>query len=88
MDAQYKYVYWYYKDEDKKIYPAEELFDIVDDPYEMKNLANNPQYEKQLNKMRKLYDEQLDHWKREGVKYNGYEDYETMFTRTLNITHY
>ncbi len=33
--------------------PAEELYDVVNDPYEVNNLANNPQYKDELNLMRK-----------------------------------
>lgn len=84
MDARYKYVYWYYEDDEEKIKPTEEFFDIENDPYEMHNLVNKPEYKQQLVKMRRLYDEQLLHWKKEGVKYNGYEKYETLFARKLN----
>ena len=84
MDNQYKYIYWYYKDESKNIQPTEELFDIINDGYEMVNLANNAEYAEQLKKMRKLYDKQLEHWVEEGVKYNGYEKYSTLFTRNIN----
>ena len=84
MDNQYKYVYWYYKDEERGIYPTEELFDIVNDSYEMVNLASQSEYNSQLTAMRKLYDTQLDHWKNSGVKYNGYEKYGSLFTRNLN----
>ena len=81
MDNQYKYVYWYYEDDDKEIYPTEELFDIVNDPYEMVNIVKMPEHAKQLEKMRKLYDLQLNDWKEEGVKYNGYEEYGSLFSR-------
>lgn len=84
MDNQFKYVYWYYKDEEKGIYPTEELFDIVNDPYEMVNLANKPEYKAKLTEMRKLYDTQLNHWKNDGVKYNGYEKYGLLFERKSN----
>lgn len=84
MDHQYKYIYWFYKDEEKGIYPTEELFDIVNDPYEMVNIVNKPEYKPQLIKMRKLYDTQLEDWKKEGVKYNGYEEYGSLFERKLN----
>ncbi|MDO6792068.1 sulfatase-like hydrolase/transferase [Tamlana sp. 1_MG-2023] len=84
MDDKYKYIYWYYKDESKNIYPTEELFDIVNDPYEMKNIASESKYRSELIKMRKLYDKQLEHWKKEGVKYNGYKKYVSLFERKLN----
>ncbi len=84
MDEQYKYIYWYYEDEEKKIRATEELFDINEDPYEMTNLANHTEYKPQLKKMRILYDEQLQHWKSEGVKYNGYEKYGLLFNRKVD----
>ena len=81
MDDQYKYVYWFYEDENRGIKPTEELFDIVNDPYELVNIATQKDYKPQLDKLRKLYDEQLDHWQNEGVKYNGYEAYTSIFKR-------
>ena len=84
LDKQYKYIYWYYEDEENNIHPTEELFDITNDAYEMENLANNPTYKGQLERMRKLYDKQLQHWEEEGVKYNGYEKYSTLFARKTN----
>ncbi|WP_434036264.1 sulfatase family protein [Formosa sp. 4Alg 33] len=83
MDSRFKYIYWYYKDENKDIYPTEELFDIENDPYELVNLANQSEYKSELVKLRKVYDEQLNHWKTEGVKYNGYEKYSELFKRTI-----
>ncbi len=38
--------------------PAEELYDLEKDPYELNNLAGDPELEKVLNSMRK----QLDQW--------------------------
>lgn len=84
MDDRYKYVYWYYEDKDQMITPTEELFDIVNDPYEMVNLANQSEYKSKLSKMRKLYDKQLQHWISEGVQYNGYEKYGLLFSRNPN----
>lgn len=83
MDAKYKYVYWFYEDKNEGIKAVEELFNIKKDPYEMENLAGKSKYKAQLNKMRKLYDKQLAHWKSEGVKYNGYEQYALLFNRNI-----
>ncbi|WP_207763900.1 sulfatase [Flagellimonas pacifica] len=83
MDEEYKYIYWYYENKDEKIVASEELFNIKDDPYEMINLANQPNYEFPLAKMRTLYDQQLDHWKKEGVKSNGYGQYGVLFDRGM-----
>jgi hypothetical protein len=33
--------------------PVEELYDLKNDPYEVKNLANDPDHRKRLSKMRK-----------------------------------
>jgi N-sulfoglucosamine sulfohydrolase len=38
--------------------PAEELYDVENDPYQLHNLAENTDYESALNEMRKL----LDNW--------------------------
>lgn len=84
MDDQYKYVYWYFNDDAEMIKPTEELFDIVNDPYEMVNLASNSEYKTELTKMRELYDKQLQHWISDGVKYNGYEKYGSLFSRKTN----
>ncbi len=40
------------------IRPAEELYDMANDPYEIKNLADDPKYKKELKAMRK----RLDSW--------------------------
>ncbi|OHX63804.1 sulfatase family protein [Flammeovirga pacifica] len=84
LDEQFKYIYWFYKDENEQLVPTEELFDIKNDPYELKNLSHDPKHLAQLEKMRKLYDKQVQHWKSEGVKYNGYEEYETLFDRSIS----
>ncbi|MDO6802027.1 sulfatase [Wenyingzhuangia sp. 1_MG-2023] len=83
LNDQYKYVYWYYKDGNQNLYPTEELFDVVNDPYEMVNIASKPEHKDQLNKMRVLYDQQLEHWKKESVNYNGYEQYGSLFKRDV-----
>ena len=83
MDEQFKYIYWYYEDTEKKIHPSEELFNLKEDPYELMNLVNHSEYQSELAKMRILYDKQLQHWKTEGVKYNGYEKYGVLFDRNI-----
>ncbi|MEX0981792.1 MAG: sulfatase [Bacteroidales bacterium] len=83
MDDRYKYIYWFYEDGERNLFPTEELFDLHKDPYEMKNVVDHPEYQSQLVKMREIYDRQLEHWKDEGVKYNGYEEYGILFDRNI-----
>ena len=40
--------------------PAEELYDVVNDPYQLNNLAQNQDYEAELAKMRELLDNWID----------------------------
>ncbi|HAE11501.1 MAG: acetylglucosamine-6-sulfatase [Opitutae bacterium] len=77
VTKDYKYLYWPY--ESGKFEPTEELYHLTEDPHELTNLA--PHKGKELLKMRVIYDKAVDHWKREGVNYNGYEPYGDIFDR-------
>ena len=83
IDEQYKYIYWYYEDENKELKPTEELFDLKNDPYEIVNIAVDSKHIAALNKMRKKYEKQLEHWKLQGVTYNAYEKYGILFDRNI-----
>ena len=83
INQDYKYVYWFYEDEKQGLKATEELFNLKDDPYEMVNLAGDAKHKSQLTRMRELYDKQLQHWKADGVKYNGYEKYRVLFDRSI-----
>ena len=76
-----KYTYWWYGDEEMK--PTEELFHLGRDPLEMTNLADNPEAGPQLEAMRARYDAELKKWKQEAVDYNNYQQYGTLFDRTI-----
>jgi len=80
VTKEWKYTYWWYGDDRMK--PVEELFHLKKDPLEMTNLAGNPEAAPMLEKMRAKYDDQLTHWTAEGVPYNGYAQYATVFDRT------
>ena len=84
MTKHHKYIYWYYEDEKEGLIATEELFDLRKDPYELTNAAKNPEYKSVLENMRKIYDQQMEHWKTDGVKYNGYEEYGTLFDRNIS----
>lgn len=81
ITKDWKYTYWWYGDSEMK--PTEELYNLANDPFEMTNLANNPESTKALNTMRKRYDAGLLHWKQEVVDYNNYKQYVTLFDRTI-----
>ena len=63
--------------------PVEELFHISKDPLEMHNLAKNPEFRPVLETMRRQYDLQLVHWKKNAVKYNDYAQYAEVFDRSV-----
>ncbi|MCH2205650.1 MAG: sulfatase [Lentisphaerales bacterium] len=84
LTKHHKYIYWYYEDEKEGLIATEELFDLRKDPYELTNAAKNPEYKSVLENMRKIYDQQMEHWKTDGVKYNGYEEYGTLFDRNIS----
>ena len=77
----WKYTYWWYGDSVMK--PTEELYNITNDPMEMKNLANDPKFVSTLKDMRARYDAQLSHWKKETVSYNNYAQYANLFDRSI-----
>ena len=79
---EWKYIYWGF--EDGEVKATEELFHLSKDSLEMTNLAQNPEYEAKLNEMRQKYDAQLTHWKATAVDYNDYQNYATIFDRTVS----
>lgn len=83
LNGRFKYVYWYYGDEKRDLEPTEELYDLASDPYELRNVANDPKHASDLAKARAVYDEYVAHWKRGGVKDDGYAEYGTLFDRKV-----
>ncbi len=76
---KYKYIYWPYEGGSMK--SAEELYDKKNDILEMHNLVNNKKYGSILERMRKMYDMQVDIIKKDGVDYNNYGWYKIFFDR-------
>lgn len=74
-----KYVYWGYAGDGFE--ETEELYYLDNDPMELTNQAGNPEYIAAMQQMRKTYDQQLGNWKSEGVSYNNYSPYGTLFDR-------
>ena len=84
VTKDHKYIYWYFTDDDKGIRPTEELYQLNKDPLEMENLATNPEMEPVIQQMRQKYDLQLRNWIKQGVSYNGYQKYGTLFDRNID----
>lgn len=62
LDGRYKYIYWYYQDDQQNLAPTEELYDLEKDPYEMTNIVSDNSHADTLNNMRNLFDKQIKHW--------------------------
>ena len=78
VTEEWKYIYWYFGD---NMDPAEELFDLRNDPYEMKNMVAEESAKKVLEDMRKLYDSEIQRWKDEAVTTGHYKEFGTLFDR-------
>lgn len=79
VSKDWKYIFWQY--ENGKMTPTEELFNIGKDRLEMNNKVADQSYEKQLKKMRALYDIQLNMLKTEATKDHFYQKYSVLFDR-------
>ncbi|MBU2939815.1 sulfatase [Lacinutrix sp. C3R15] len=79
VSKDWKYIFWNYEDDRMK--PTEELFHIGKDRLEMTNKANDPSEEKQLQKMRSIYDEHLAKLKEEAITEHLYQKYAVLFDR-------
>ncbi|MEM9658610.1 MAG: sulfatase [Planctomycetota bacterium] len=76
----WKYVYWGYDD---GFDPREELYHTAKDQGELRNLADEPEYLQELQKMRALYDAQVAAWKDTAVPYHRYGKFAAAFQRRL-----
>ena len=81
LTKDFKYTYWWYGGEGMT--STEELFDTANDPLELENLANDPEYKADLERMRKNYDKELTSWKKHAVAYNNYQKYSALFDRSI-----
>lgn len=79
----YKYIYWFYGGHD--LVPAEELYNLKEDPEEMSNLAEDDSYALVLDTLRTLYDQYVEQWKLEctQVVKNNYIEYGILFNRNI-----
>ncbi|MDF7823866.1 sulfatase [Pontiellaceae bacterium B12227] len=81
LTKEWKYTYWWYGG--AKMDPMEELYYLKKDALEMTNLAANPEARAALETMRANYDTELARWKEQAVSYNDYQQYGTLFDRTI-----
>ncbi|MCD6355054.1 MAG: sulfatase-like hydrolase/transferase, partial [Prolixibacteraceae bacterium] len=75
-----KYIYWFYG---KGMEPKEELYFTSTDHFEMQNKVADQNSQKELNKMRKIYDNYVEQWKMEAVDGNNYKKYGVLFDRSI-----
>ncbi len=78
VEDNLKYIYWGFAD---GMDVAEELYDLDKDPEELVNLVGEKRYAKDLERMRKLYDEKVELWRREATPRNNYESFATIYDR-------
>ena len=83
VTREYKYTYWWYGDDTMQ--PTEELFDLRNDPLELRNLADSAEGDRALLEMRARYDGEEARWKRDAVSYNKYKRYGTLFDRKIPL---
>lgn len=81
VTREMKYIHWGYAAKGFEV--TEELYNLKKDGLELTNQAGNPEYVSALKRMRESYNAHLAHWKAEGVTYNNYESYGTLFDRNL-----
>ena len=84
ITREHKYSYWWFQNE--KMKPTEELFDLINDPLELKNLAATEEPSPELLTMRKRYQTALSAWKENAVPYNDYTRQGTLFDPALSWT--
>jgi len=79
--GDYKYIHWPYAQGMK---PAEELYHLPGDRFEMHNLAASAEHADVLESLRQQHDAALAIWKADCVDSGGYAQYATLFDRQLS----
>ena len=81
ITEKFKYIYWYH--EGDGMVAAEELYDRQKDAVEMNNLVSNPEMAPQLEKMRQLFDSQVQHLRDNAMADRNYSEYGKLLDRNL-----
>jgi len=82
LTQDHKYIHWTYEGEGMEA--TEELYNLTKDPEELINLANQADSSEELKNLRTIYDKHLSHWQKEAVPYNNYQQYGTVFDRSVS----
>lgn len=80
----YKYIWWPYASGSYQA--TEELYDMVNDPLELTNLAACSDSKAALRRLRQTYDQAVVAWKNDAVDYHNYKAYGDIFDRALPWT--
>ncbi len=80
VTKDWKFVYWPYDEGDFDV--TEELFHLAADRLELSNLATDATHTNELERLRRLYDRTVDHWKANAVPYHRYQKFGDVFERT------
>lgn len=80
VTPKWKYIHWYFGE---GMQPTEELFDLSKDRYEMTNSVAIASHAETLATLRGYYDQELANIERGVMQEHGYENYPTVFSRTI-----
>jgi arylsulfatase A-like enzyme len=81
VTPRWKYIYWMYGDQG--ISPAEELYDMQTDRFELTNEVKSPLCRAALAQMRTLYDKHIEQWKKDCVPDHRYRAYGRLADRNI-----
>jgi hypothetical protein len=81
VTPKWRYTFWFYGEDGMQ--PAEELYSLGKDPFELRNEANNPEFQSILQDMRQRYDNYVTLLKTEGLDESDYGRFKTLYDRNV-----
>jgi arylsulfatase A-like enzyme len=84
VTPRWKYIYWMYGN--SSMSPAEELYNMQIDRFELTNEVKNPLYKKVLMQMHALYDKHIEQWKKDCVPDYRYQLYGRLADRNIPLS--